>query len=63
MPEMSGLDTIAEIRKLNLNLPIILSSGSMWVEDDSELTKYHINSQIQKPYEFETMLSTIQKLI
>ena len=63
MPEMSGLDTIAQIRKLNLNLPIILSSGSMWVEDDSELTKYHINSQIQKPYEFETMLSTIQKLI
>ncbi|HSW54919.1 MAG TPA: ATP-binding protein, partial [Ignavibacteriaceae bacterium] len=63
MPEMTGLDTIAEIRKLNLNIPIILSSGSMWVEDDSELLKYHINSQIQKPYEFETMLSTIQKLI
>ncbi len=63
MPEMSGLDTIAEIRKLNLNIPIILSSGSMWVENDSELAKYHINSQIQKPYEFETMLSTIQKLI
>jgi signal transduction histidine kinase/CheY-like chemotaxis protein len=63
MPGMSGLETIAEIRKLNLNLPIILSSGSMWVEDESELLKYHINSQIQKPYEFETMLSTIQKLI
>jgi len=62
MPEMSGLETIAEIRKLNLNIPIILSSGSTWVEDDSELLKYHINSQIQKPYEFETMLSTIQKL-
>jgi signal transduction histidine kinase/CheY-like chemotaxis protein len=63
MPGMSGLETIAEIRKLNLNIPIILSSGSMWVEDDTELSKYHINSQIQKPYEFETMLSTIQKLI
>lgn len=63
MPGMSGLDTIAEIRKLNLNIPIILSSGSMWVEDESELLKYNINSQIQKPYEFETMLATIQKLI
>jgi len=63
MPEMTGLETISEIRKLNLNIPIILSSGSVWVEDDSELLKYHINSQIQKPYEFETMLSTIQKLI
>jgi len=63
MPGMSGLETIAEIRKLNLNIPIILSSGSMWVEDDSELLKYQINGQIQKPYEFETMLATIQKLI
>jgi signal transduction histidine kinase/CheY-like chemotaxis protein len=63
MPGMTGLDTIAEIRKLNLNIPIILSSGSMWVEDESELLKYRINSQIQKPYEFETMLSTIQKFI
>ena len=63
MPEMTGLDTIAEIRKLNLNIPIILSSGSMWVEDESDLSKYQINSQIQKPYEFETMLSTIQKFI
>lgn len=63
MPEMTGLDTIAEIRKLNLNIPIILSSGSMWVEDESELSKYQINSQIQKPYEFETMLTTIKKLI
>ncbi len=63
MPEMTGLDTIAEIRKLNLNIPIILSSGSMWVEDESELSKYQINSQIQKPYEFETMLATIKKLI
>jgi signal transduction histidine kinase/CheY-like chemotaxis protein len=63
MPGMSGLDTIFEIRKLNLNIPIILSSGSMWVEDESELLKYNINSQIQKPYEFETMLATIQKLI
>ena len=63
MPGMSGLDTISEIRKLKLNIPIILSSGSMWVEDESELLKYNINSQIQKPYEFETMLATIQKLI
>ncbi len=63
MPGLSGLDTIAEIRKLNFDIPIILSSGSMWVDDESELLKYHINGQIQKPYEFETMLATIQKLI
>jgi signal transduction histidine kinase/CheY-like chemotaxis protein len=63
MPDKSGLETIAKIRELKLDLPIILSSGSMWVDDESELSKYNINSQIQKPYEFETMLATIQELI
>lgn len=63
MPDKSGLETIAKIREMKLNLPIILSSGSMWVDDETELSKYDINSQIQKPYEFETMLATIQGLI
>ena len=63
MPKLSGLDTISEIRKLNLNIPIILSSGSMWVEENEELFKHKIESRLQKPYEFETMLSTIQKFI
>jgi CheY-like chemotaxis protein len=63
MPEMTGTDTIAEIRKLNLNFPIILSTGSLKVDDESDFEKYRINSRLQKPYEFETMLSTIRKLI
>ena len=63
MPELSGLETIAEIRKLNLKLPIILSSGSIWSEERLELEKYKINGQIQKPYEFEEMLATINKFI
>jgi signal transduction histidine kinase/CheY-like chemotaxis protein len=63
MPKLSGLDTIAEIRKLNLDIPIILSSGSMWLDENEELFKHKIESRLQKPYEFETMLSTIQKFI
>jgi CheY-like chemotaxis protein len=63
MPEISGLETIAEIRKLNFNIPIILSSGSMFLEDNSELDKYNISDQLQKPYEFEAMLATIKKFI
>jgi len=63
MPDKSGLETIAKIRDMKLDLPIILSSGSMWVDDETELSRYNINSQIQKPYEFETMLATIRGLI
>jgi signal transduction histidine kinase len=63
MPELNGLETIEEIRKLNFNLPVILSSGAPELLDKIDLDKYKINSRIQKPYEFETMLNTIQKLI
>jgi CheY-like chemotaxis protein len=63
MPELSGLETIEEIRKLNFKLPVILSSGATELLDRTDLDKYKISSRIQKPYEFETMLNTIQRLI
>ena len=63
MPGLSGLETISEIRKLNMEIPIILSSGSMWVNQESELIKYKINGQLNKPYEFEAMLATIKKFV
>jgi signal transduction histidine kinase/CheY-like chemotaxis protein len=63
MPGLSGLETIAEIRKLNLNIPIILSSGSMWVNQDVDLSLYKIDGQLNKPYEFEAMLATIRKFV
>lgn len=63
MPGLSGLDTIAEIRKLNFDIPIILSSGSMWSNNEPELDKYKINGQLNKPYEFEAMLDTIKRFI
>ena len=62
MPMMNGLECISEIRKLNFNLPVILSSGSLQF-NDNELKRLKINSKILKPYEFETMLDTIKKLI
>lgn len=63
MPGMNGLDTIAKMRELKFNFPIILSSGSLGIEAEFDLKKYKVNGQLLKPYEFETMLATIQKLI
>jgi signal transduction histidine kinase len=62
MPEMSGLETIEKIRALDFDLPIILSSGSMQIDADFSSDKYRIDSCLQKPYEFDTMLATIKKL-
>jgi CheY-like chemotaxis protein len=62
MPVMNGLDCISKIRSLNFNLPVILSSGSLRFEDE-DLKRYKVNSKIMKPYEFDTMLDTIKKLI
>ncbi len=63
MPEMSGLETIEKIRKLNLDVPVILSSGITDFDADEIMDKYEINSCVQKPYVFETMLETIQTVI
>ena len=63
MPGMNGLETISEIRKLNFNMPIILSTGTILSDNKVDIDKYKINGRIQKPYEFETMLATIKKYI
>ena len=62
MPNMNGLECIGKIRSLNFNLPVILSSGSLRF-DDEDLNRYNVSSKIMKPYEFDTMLETIKKLI
>jgi signal transduction histidine kinase/CheY-like chemotaxis protein len=63
MPGKNGIDTIREIRNRNLNIPIILSTGSLKSEEEDKLPALNINDRIEKPYEFETMLSAIRKLI
>ena len=62
MPEMNGLDCVSQIRKLKFDMPIILSTGSLSLEKDFNPKKMGINSLLSKPYEFDTMLATIQQL-
>lgn len=63
MPEMNGLECIQKIRDLKLDIPIILSTGIMSIEERVNPTEAGIDVVLSKPYEFETMLATIQKLI
>lgn len=63
MPEMNGLETVQKIRGLDFKMPVILSSGSMGLEENLNLKEAGITATLTKPYEFDTMFSTIQKLI
>lgn len=63
MPEMNGLECTEKIRKLNFDVPIILSTGSLSIEENFDPKKMKIDRLLAKPYEFDTMLSTIQELI
>lgn len=63
MPEMNGLECAEKIRGLNLEVPIILSTGSLSIEENFDPKKMKIDKLLAKPYEFDTMLSTIQELI
>jgi len=62
MPVMNGIECVSKIRELKFDMPIILSSGSLQI-NEYNLEQYDIKSKLMKPYDFETMLATIQKLI
>lgn len=63
MPGMTGLECVEQIRTLNYTMPVILSTGSLSVESSSDVRKSGVTSLVTKPYEFDTMLSTIRNLI
>lgn len=63
MPGMNGLECVEQIRKLNYKMPVVLSTGSLSVESMPDLEKSGVTALVSKPYEFETMLSTISKFI
>ncbi len=63
MPKMNGLECIEQIRKLKFDVPIILSSGSLIFSDNIQIENYGVNSILQKPYDFDTMLNEVKKII
>lgn len=63
MPGINGLECVKEIRKLNYKMPVILSTGSLSIEESPDVKKFGVTSLVTKPYDFDTMLSTIRSLI
>ena len=63
MPGISGTDCIQKIRDINKNIPIILASGSPTDKLDKIVTDLNIDRIVNKPYDFEFLLSNIEELI
>ncbi|MFA6598299.1 MAG: ATP-binding protein [Ignavibacteriaceae bacterium] len=63
MPEMNGAECIKQIRELGFTIPIILSSGSLGLADSEEVKGLKIDAIVNKPYDFDTMLATVKKLL
>lgn len=63
MPQMNGIECAEKIREYKFDMPIILSTGSLTVEENFDPQRTGINRLLSKPYEFKTMLATIEELI
>lgn len=62
MPAMDGITCIREIRSTHRNIPIILASGSP-AETNETTEQITINKTINKPYNFEELLTLVRELI
>ena len=63
MPAMDGAKTLEAIRKINTQIPVILSSGYGEEEATSRLHKHQIAAFLQKPYKASTLVKTLQDVL
>ncbi len=63
MPDMDGSECIKKIKEMNLNIPIILATGSQSNNSNLDIDKNLADRFIGKPYNFSEMLNLIRDLI
>lgn len=61
MPIMDGLEATKEIRKFNIDIPIIAQTAFALVGDKEEALKANCNDYISKPLKKADLLRTILK--
>jgi CheY-like chemotaxis protein len=63
MPLLDGLDCIKELREMNIEIPVILSTGSKGEVRNDLLEELRIEKVLNKPYDFDQMLTLIEELV
>ncbi|MBU1221287.1 response regulator [Myxococcota bacterium] len=61
MPEMDGIETMIEIKKLNSQVPILLSSG--YSDPDNIRIADGASAFLPKPYNFSQLTDTLKKVL
>lgn len=62
MPKMSGIELCQAVRESGSDIPIILSTGQLGIEDQKELIDIGINSFIPKPWTADQLVEKIREI-
>ena len=63
MPEMSGREALAEMRRLRADVPVILFSGYHVHESRDELSAEGVTGFLQKPFRYEDLLPVVRQAL
>lgn len=63
MPELRGVDIIKTMREMSINVPIVVISGHINIEDFQILHEYGVNDVLVKPVDLKTLLNKIKSVL
>ncbi|MGD8642212.1 MAG: response regulator, partial [Gammaproteobacteria bacterium] len=63
MPELTGIELVNHVRRINSTIPVILCSGYSENVNESNCEAFSINRYLHKPIDHELLLQTIQEII
>jgi DNA-binding response OmpR family regulator len=59
MPKLSGIETLREIRKIDIQVPIIIITGYGTQKDEEEALLYGVRDFISKPFSASDIITMI----
>ena len=63
MPKLSGIETLREIRKIDGEVPVIITTGYETQKDEKEALFYGVRDFISKPFSAGKIISVIGEIL